>query len=304
MLTHLLSLLFVRAADGSGADGGGGEAPAAPAGDGGQPGGKAPDQSAPEGPKLKEESVSELARRTGVLKNLQAENTKLKEQLAASQPKTTDDQGWKQGDNPFDHPAVKGLQKGAEGNSVIYRGTEMAPETVIALAETQQTVADLQKQLADGKQSQSDAEYQAKLDAGRKDVIQSTAQTLTEFFQAADPKLQGDAFTVANADFLERAEKELTRLGVEYPEDITPELLTKAADEALKQARRLGSIYAERQIAGNQAHGEQHPIQPGTKPAGDEVPIDESKLSRGERAKLQAQRSKEAREKSRRDREG
>lgn len=254
-------------------------------------------------PQIKESHISELARRTGVLKNLQAENAKLKSDLdGKSQPVAKTDQGYDPKD-PFTHPALKGLQPNDDG-TVNFNGTDMTPEVAVMIAEARSDAQTALKSIADGAKGQEEAKYNADLTSARQDIITSTATALSDLFAESHPTLKGDALSEANTDYLERCEKELISLGVKNPEDITPELLGKAADQAKTKLRRLGAIFAEAQITDNQQHAETHKLQPGAKTAGTEAPVDESTLSRGERAKLSAQRSAEAVAKARSAREG
>ena len=182
--------------------------------------------------------------------------------------------------DPLKHPAIRGLQQSRDddGNTLVdYHGTLMAPETVIALTDSQRGLESkldaLASELQGRREQETAAQEAARIQAAEKAVTTSIAETVTDMIPTAFPnagekrqavlarRLSND--TQDNlADLVEQAKAE-----GELSAEIVPRLVQQAivqAFEAEAEADLEESVGRQREH--NSQYAKDNPVRPGGTP--------------------------------------
>jgi hypothetical protein len=233
--------------------------------------------------KLSENLQKELDRRTKALKNLQAENARLKEGKGGEKPAekpaevTTQTKVDTPADlsDPMKHPALKGLKPGEEDGTVIFRGAEVPAEFVIGLHEEReamqseinglkgmQTQIDALKGLIDGDQT---ARSQAQLEQAQGALFEAAQTAVVEMREQALPNLPKELTARVDKNILRDTDEYLTA-ALESGKELSADLVAECARQALSDAKTLFGIFGAKQVDGNSRYASEHPVKPDGQP--------------------------------------
>ncbi len=231
-------------------------------------------------PTPKPRNNPEVGRMIGIIKNLQAENAKLKEGKTG-EPATVD--------NPLDHPALKGLKTNDDGE-VLYHGAWVPPEYAIKHAETESRLADLEDKFK-GKESDEAAN---KLAGAHQKLYAAISDSITESRKDAFP----DITDAAEADDID----ELIAMHVDKyleakladGEELSEVLISESISKAIERITARFGRYGVKQFIKNTEHREANPTKPKGSPGteAEKNYLQERNLSKQDRRKNQEERTR------------
>jgi hypothetical protein len=256
--------------------------------------------------KLSEKLQRDLDRTTRALANLQKERDQLKEGKGSEKPAEKADGKPIQpkvdapldSSDPMKHPALKGLRRGEEDGTVIFRGAEVPAEFVIGLHDEREAIQSeinglkgMQTQieelrgLIDGDQT---ARSQAQLEQAQAALFDAAQTAVVEMREQALPNLPKEHTADVDEIILGTTDKFLTA-ALESGQKLSADLVAECAKKALDKARTLFGVFGAKQADGNSRYASEHPVKPDGQP-GTHKPAEPK--TRGERLREQEERTR------------
>lgn len=210
------------------------------------------------------ESSKEVARLIDAIKNLQTEDGEASSEAM--------------------HPALEGLQTDENGN-VLFHGAYVSPESVVEQYERGQALNE-QGRVGDV----VDAESRARTESAQKELFNAVESAIVEMRESSFPGLGKEHAGLVDEYILTQADQILTR-ALLSGQQLSSELIERTGQESLEKAKKLFGIFGERQIKDNQEYAGTYRVKPDGRP-GTRVPIDEGRLTKGERNRLAQERTR------------
>lgn len=254
----------------------------------GQPGDKPkePETKKPETPEvtLDGEKVQKSGKLLKLLRDRQAENEKLKTELAAAKKPAAAKPGEA-------HPALQGLptEKGADGKErVQWHGEWFSPEYVVAMHEQGVELAETREQMTAKERADQEAAWEAATERVLREFEEAAIAVVDDGVGKAFPKLTGEQRKLLTDMLVPYADAQLEQSDLTQLDEAGMRgLVERIAKGAVTKARDLFTLVAAGQAAGNVEAREQHRVMPdGTPGVGTETLTMEEwlKLSPAQRA--------------------
>jgi hypothetical protein len=230
---------------------------------------------------VKDEEVVFDKNRWAEMKRKQARSEKLREQISK-----LDEDANSLRSTLKDKKAVLDSLKEDEDGLVTFEGRELPKDVVEEILTHRDRLGRLEDKMLGGDKKSLESQSKAELQAMEDEYRAGMREVADKVFPNLDKDAKDDLY-----EFLDDKAQRMFDKAAENGEPLSDELCDNILRECIAKARRFGGRLAQAQLVATDKARTETKVKPDVGTQGEEVPPDESKLTREQLAKIQAERT-------------
>jgi len=230
---------------------------------------------------VKDEEIVFDKNRLAELKRKQARSEKLREQISK-----LDEDAVALRSTLKDKKAILDSLKEDEDGLVEFEGRELPKDVVEEILTHRERLGRLEDKMLGGDKKSLESQSEAELQAMEDEYRAGMREVADKVFPNLDKDAKDDLY-----EFLDDKAQRMFDKAAENGEPLSDELCDNILRECIAKARRFGGRLAQAQLVATDKARTETKVKPDVGTQGEEVPPDESKLTREQLAKIQAERT-------------